>query len=181
MPKSSAQTTSTVAARPLTLKQRLVVAAPVCCFLCPILIGVVTLNVEALHLEMTPAVGRLVLLASLLSVPLALFLLMFRVSKVSDLLKRGGYIALICAFLTGVVNQNNWREDTASMMVVFAVVCFGLSYVVRFVARRKPSTAPSPSTKKCPFCAETVKRDAVLCRFCGRTFAEERHVVGAER
>ena len=26
------------------------------------------------------------------------------------------------------------------------------------------------STRKCPYCAESVKRDAVVCRFCGRDF-----------
>jgi hypothetical protein len=30
------------------------------------------------------------------------------------------------------------------------------------------SELPNQSTKKCPFCAETIKEEAKICRFCGR-------------
>lgn len=31
-----------------------------------------------------------------------------------------------------------------------------------------PRILPNMDEKKCPYCAEVIKRDAVVCRFCGR-------------
>ncbi len=41
-------------------------------------------------------------------------------------------------------------------------------------------TTPEP-TKNCPYCAETIKEKAVVCRFCGRNqpLLEEHHIAEA--
>jgi hypothetical protein len=39
--------------------------------------------------------------------------------------------------------------------------------------RPPPSSASDGPTKVCPFCAETIKRAAKVCRFCGRELPAE--------
>jgi hypothetical protein len=58
-------------------------------------------------------------------------------------------------------------------LLVILIICIVLlviiGLVIFLVLRNRPgSSAGSDKLKKCPYCAELIKAEAVVCRFCGR-------------
>jgi hypothetical protein len=60
---------------------------------------------------------------------------------------------------------------TTEIILIFAVLCLlalpiVIGAIVFFAA--KSSKTLHDNLKKCPFCAELIQPEAIVCRFCGR-------------
>jgi len=79
------------------------------------------------------------------------------------------------------------------LVLIFGFIVLVLLVVIAVrVGRSAPDKNSTSPQKKCPQCAEYVKEDALICRFCGYEFPEEtttpdsiigagRPIVGEER
>jgi hypothetical protein len=62
------------------------------------------------------------------------------------------------------------------LMVAGLMVVVGVGLIVADELQKSataPSTSQAGSTTKCPYCAEVIKSEAIVCRYCGRELPTE--------
>jgi hypothetical protein len=69
------------------------------------------------------------------------------------------------------VNNLGLMDDRRNLLLVAGVMVIAGVIAVSAASFRNPGSPSSGPTRTCPHCAETIRRDAVVCRFCDRDIA----------
>lgn len=85
------------------------------------------------------------------------------------------YVAIwiVCGLAAGSIYRNKGRSYAAAFLagLVLGPIALILAAITPADRAGQERLALAGGSKKCPACAELVKAEATVCRFCGHRFA----------
>ena len=102
--------------------------------------------------------------------PGANFLLREQQKDVSDMIEFA--LWLLLSIVIGVVASSKGRSGIGYFLLSFFLSPLIGLIIVLVLGPKEQSLLKKGIVKKCPFCAELVKHEAIVCKFCGRTLTK---------
>src|SRR5574340_1276946 len=81
------------------------------------------------------------------------------------------FVWLVCGIITAAIGSNKGRSGCGWFIVGILLGPLGIILALVMspnVAQVEQQSLKSGESRKCPYCAELVKREAIVCKHCGR-------------
>ena len=94
-------------------------------------------------------------------------------SKIKNRVMELLFIWLLFGLLTSIISRNKGYSGVGGFIV--GVLLGPLGLIIELITPKRQNTLNkrSGNTQKCPHCAEYIKEDAVVCRYCGNSLESQ--------